>query len=72
MSKHSLASYVSKAGSAGIKSELLSRISNKTYIYNLHKELEEEKKARMKLERDLEELKKISTEITSHLGMNKK
>jgi hypothetical protein len=36
----------------------------------LHKELDDERKARFKLEKELEELKKISSEITSHLGLN--
>jgi hypothetical protein len=39
------------------------------YITALHKELEEEKRARIKLEQELEELRKISSEITSHLGI---
>jgi predicted nucleic acid-binding Zn-ribbon protein len=50
----------------------LSKVSGKTYIQSLHRELESEKRARIKLERDLEELRKISQDITSHLGMNKK
>ncbi len=39
------------------------------YISALHKELEEEKRARQRLEQELEELRKISSEITSHLGL---
>lgn len=50
----------------------LSRISNKTYILHLKSELDEEKQARMKLEKELEELRKLSSEISSHLGLNKK
>eukprot|EP00347_Sterkiella_histriomuscorum_P001686 403371067 len=53
------------------KSEI-SRLSSKTYIYHLQTELEEEKQARLKLERELDELKKLSSEISSHLGLNKK
>ncbi len=52
------------------KSEL-SRISNKTYIMHLKSELDEEKQARLKLERELEELRKLSSEISSHLGLKK-
>jgi hypothetical protein len=34
----------------------------------LHKELEEERLARLKLEREVEELKKMSSEINSHFS----
>ncbi len=61
----------SKYTAAYPKSEL-SRISNKTYIQHLQKELEEEKVARKKLESELNELRKLSSEISSHLGLNKK
>jgi len=54
------------------KMDVLSKISNKTYIHSLQQELDNEKKARIKLEKELEELRKISSEITSHLGLNKK
>jgi predicted RNase H-like nuclease (RuvC/YqgF family) len=47
----------------------LSKFSNKSYIFSLHKELEDEKRARQKLEQELDELRKISSEITSHLGI---
>lgn len=53
------------------KSEL-TRFSNKTYINHLEKELNEEKEARKKLERDLEELKKISYEVLSQIQSSKK
>jgi predicted RNase H-like nuclease (RuvC/YqgF family) len=53
------------------KSEI-SRLSNKTYIQHLQSELDEEKAARLKLEKELEELKKLSSEISSHLGLNRK
>ena len=66
-------SRVSKAASrmSVTKSEL-SRLSNKTYIMHLQQELDEEKQARLKLERELDELRKLSSEISSHLGLNKK
>jgi hypothetical protein len=48
----------------------LSKLSGKTYIDSLHKELENEKLARQRLENELVELRKISSEITSHLGIN--
>lgn len=67
-------SRVSRATSkySAIPKSEMSRLSNKTYIMHLQTELEEEKNARLKLERELEELKKLSSEITSHLGLNKK
>lgn len=43
-------------------------MSGKTYISQLQKQLDEEKSARVKLEGELEELKKISSEITSQLS----
>lgn len=57
---------------SGVPKSELSRLSNKTYIQHLQTELEEEKAARLKLERELDELKKLSSEISSHLGLNKK
>ena len=42
-----------------------------TYISKLEKELKEERVAREKLEKELEEIKRISSEISSHLGLNK-
>lgn len=49
---------LSQAGSS------LTRISQ---LQTLKQELEQEKNARMNLERELEELKKISSEISNHL-----
>lgn len=50
----------------------ISKISNRTYIQHLQKELEEEKIARERLESEIAELKRISTELSSQLGLNKK
>jgi len=47
----------------------LSQMSGKTYISQLKKQLDEEREARNKLEGELEDLKKISSEITSHLSL---
>jgi len=47
-----------------------SKRSSKTYISNLRKELDKERVERLKLESDIEELKKISHEISSKLAMN--
>ena len=47
----------------------LSAMSGKTYISQLKKQLDEEREARHKLEGELEDLKKISSEITSHLSL---
>jgi predicted RNase H-like nuclease (RuvC/YqgF family) len=43
-----------------------------TYISKLEKELHAEKEARERLEKELEEIKRISSEISSHLGLDKK
>lgn len=48
-----------------------SRMTSATYISKLEKELLEERKAREKLAQELEEIKKLSSEISSHLGLNK-
>lgn len=47
-------------------------VSGKTYISELQKQLNEEREARKKLENDLEELRKISSEITSQLSAMQK
>lgn len=41
-----------------------------TYISKLERELQEERVAREKLEKELEEIKRISSEISSHLGLS--
>ena len=46
----------------------VSAMSGRTYISNLQNQLHEEKAARQRLESELEELKKISSEITSQLS----
>ena len=46
-----------------------SQMTSATYISKLEKELAEERKAREKLAKELEEIKKISSEISSHLGL---
>ena len=46
----------------------LSQMSGRTYISQLQKQLDTEKEARQKLEGELEDLKKISSEITSQLS----
>ncbi len=59
-------------------SEYDSRISRRTgqtsatYISKLEKELQDERVAREKLEKELEEIKRISSEISSHLGLQAK
>ncbi len=45
--------------------------TSKTYISNLERELNDEKRAREKLEREVEEIKKINSEISSKLGLSK-
>ena len=50
----------------------ISQMSGRTYISQLKKQLDEERDARQKLEGELEDLKKISSEITSHLSLIQK
>lgn len=47
----------------------ISNMSGRTYISQLKAQLNEEREARQKLEGELEDLKKISSEITSHLSL---
>lgn len=47
-------------------------MSGRTYISQLQKQLNEEKNARLKLESELDDLKKISSEITSQLSQMQK
>ena len=47
-------------------------MSGRTYISQLQKQLDVEKEARQKLEGELEDLKKISSEITSQLSQIQK
>jgi predicted nucleic acid-binding Zn-ribbon protein len=46
----------------------VSQMSGRTYISQLQKQLDTEKEARQKLEGELDDLKKISSEITSQLS----
>jgi len=47
-----------------------SNATSKTYISKLEKQLEAEKQARLKLEYEVEEMKKINAEISSKLGLS--
>lgn len=47
-----------------------SNATSKTYISKLEKQLEVEKLARLKLEREVEEMKKLNAEISSKLGLS--
>ena len=49
-------------------STLITGMTGRTYISQLQRQLNEEKEARQKLEGELSELKKISSEISSQLG----
>lgn len=44
--------------------------TSKTYISNLERKLNEEKRAREKLEMEIEQIKKINSEISSKLGLS--
>ena len=57
---------------SGMNRSELSKATNKTYISHLESQLRDERHARKKLEQELEELKRLSSEISSHLGLNKK
>jgi hypothetical protein len=48
-----------------------SQMSNKTIISKLETELQVEREARKRLEKEIEEIKKISSEISSHLAARK-
>lgn len=50
----------------------LSQMSGRTYISQLQRQLNDEKVARLRLEQDLNDLKKISSEITSQLSQMQK
>ena len=47
-----------------------SNATSKTYISKLEKQLEVERVARLKLEQEVEEMKKINAEISSKLGLS--
>lgn len=44
--------------------------TSKTYISHLEKQLKDEKYAREKLEKEVEEIRKINSEISSKLGLS--
>ena len=46
----------------------ISKMSGRTYISILHRQLEEEKAARLRLEEELEELRRVSEEINENLS----
>jgi hypothetical protein len=48
----------------------LSRTSNRTYITKLESQLMAEREARLRLEKEVEEMKKINAEISSKLGLS--
>ena len=56
--------------SVASKQSKRSQVTSKTYISKLEKQLEMEKVARMKLEAEVEEMKKINAEISSKLGLS--
>jgi hypothetical protein len=60
-------SYSGRSGASGVSKR--SQLTSATYISKLEKELQEERRAREKLSVELEEIKKISSEISSHLGL---
>ena len=47
-----------------------STLTSKTYITKLEAQLEQEKQARLRLEKEVEEMKKINAEISSKLGIS--
>ena len=58
------------AASQVSKQSRRSQATSKTYIGKLEKQLEIEKQARLKLEQEVEEMKKINAEISSKLGLS--
>lgn len=66
---HDLKSVISRrtvfSGKGSIKTS-----SSKTYITHLEKQIKDEKEARVKLQKDIEEIKRINSEISSKLGLS--
>lgn len=52
------------------QSEAASQTTVRSYAINLKKEIDEERKMREELERQIEELKKFNKSISSKLGLN--
>jgi len=68
LSMHS--SFKSKVGRSPL-SQAGSSLTRISQLQNLRQELEQEKNARLTLEKELYELRKISTEISKHLDTMK-
>ena len=64
--------YLESASEMKPTASQISQMSGRTYISQLKKQLDDERQARVKLEGELEDLKKISSEITSHLSLIQK
>jgi len=47
-----------------------SKLTSKTYISKLEQQLNAEREARLRLEKEIEEMKKINAEISSKLGLS--
>lgn len=66
---HDLKSVISRrtifSGKGSIKTS-----SSKTYITHLEKQIKNEKEARVKLQKDIEEIKRLNSEISSKLGLS--
>lgn len=58
------------AKSQASKASRKSNVTSKTYISKLELQLEQEKMARLRLEKEVEEMKKINAEISSKLGIS--
>ena len=54
---------------SGIAKSELTHLSQKTYVSHLERQLKEERDAREKLEQELDELRRLSTDISKHLGL---
>ena len=61
---------LNRAQSSVSKQSRRSTATSKTYISKLEKQLEAERVARLKLEQEVEEMKKINAEISSKLGLS--
>lgn len=61
---------MSRKSEDGVSSIAPSGKTSKTYITNLEKQLNDEKIARENLEKEIEQLKKINSEISSKLGIS--
>ena len=67
--KSVISKILSKGGSPASKAPSAKSSLSKVFMRNLQKELDEEKQARLKLEREIAEIRKINTELSTTIGL---